>query len=63
MYQQTRMMEKQVELLEKSQSALGEVINNVMNQGATGFNSASSLKQQVFNENRRMLLEMMAPLS
>jgi hypothetical protein len=57
------MMEKQVALLEQSQKAMGEVINNVMNQGATGVNSASSLKQQVFNENRRMLLEMMSPLS
>jgi len=63
MYQQTRMLEKQVELLEKSQNAMSEVVNNVMNQGASGVNSANSLKQQVFNENRRMLLEMMAPLS
>lgn len=44
LYQQTRMMEKQVGLLEQSQKAMGDVINNVMNQGATGVNSASALK-------------------
>lgn len=63
LYQQTRMMEKQVNIQENSIKAIGELVNNVMNQGSTGVNSANNLKQQVFNENRRMLLEMMAPLS
>ena len=40
-----------------------EVINNVMNTGSTGNNTAYALKQQVFNENRLMFLQMMAPVT
>jgi len=42
---------------------MSEIINNVLNQGETGNNSSAALRQQVFNENRRMLLDMMAPLT
>ena len=42
---------------------MGEVINNVMNQQKTGHESGASVKQNVFNENRRMMLEMMVPLN
>ena len=42
---------------------MGEVINNVMNQQSTGHESGASIKQNIFNENRRMMLEMMVPLN
>ena len=42
---------------------MGEVINNIMNSNATGHESGASLKQNIFNENRRMMLEMMVPLN
>jgi hypothetical protein len=42
---------------------VGEIVNNIMNQGQTGHESGAALKQNIFNENRRMMLEMMAPLS
>jgi len=35
----------------------------MMNKGQTGAESASNLKQNVFNENRRMMLEMLAPVT
>lgn len=50
-------------MLEKNQNQMGEVINNIMNQGATGHESGAGLKQNIFNENRRMMLEMMVPLN
>ena len=34
-----------------------------MSQGATGPESSGNIKQNVFNENRRMMLEMMAPIN
>ena len=42
---------------------MGEVINNIMNQQSTGHESGASIKQNIFNENRRMMLEMMVPLN
>ena len=63
MYRQTQLMESQVQMLEQNQKQMGEVINNVMNQQATGHESGASLKQNIFNENRRMMLEMMVPLN
>ena len=56
-------MESQVQMLEANQKQMGEVINNVMNQNQTGHESGASLKQNIFNENRRMMLEMMVPLN
>ena len=35
----------------------------MVNQGATGTDSSANVKQNVFNENRRMMLEMMAPVN
>lgn len=63
LFQQTRLMEKQVEVLEQNQKSMSEVINNVLNQGATGPGSAANLRQQIFHENRTMMLQMMAPLT
>ena len=63
MYRQTQLMESQVQMLEQNQKQMGEVINNVMNQASTGHESGASLKQNIFNENRRMMLEMMVPLN
>ena len=42
---------------------MGEVINNIMNQSNTGHQSGAGLKQNIFNENRRMMLEMMVPMN
>lgn len=50
-------------MLESNQSQMGEVINNIMNSNATGHENGASLKQNIFNENRRMMLEMMVPLN
>ena len=41
---------------------MSEVINNVLTQNANG-NSSSAVRQQVFNENRTMFLQMMAPVT
>ena len=63
MYRQTQLMESQVQMLEQNQKQMGEVINNIMNQQSTGHESGASIKQNIFNENRRMMLEMMVPLN
>ena len=63
MYRQTQLMEQQVKMLENNQGQMGEVINNIMNQNATGHESGATIKQNIFNENRRMMLEMMVPLN
>ena len=63
MYRQTQMMDRQIDVLEKNQKQIGDIINNLMNQGATGPESSGNIKQNVFNENRRMMLEMMAPIN
>lgn len=34
-----------------------------MNQGNSGHDSGAAIKQNVFNENRRAMLEMMAPMN
>lgn len=57
------MMEKQIDVLEGNQKQIGDIINNMMNRGATGTDSSANLKQNVFNENRRMMLEMMQPVN
>ncbi|CAI2381350.1 unnamed protein product [Moneuplotes crassus] len=60
LYQHTRMLERQVNLLENSQKALTEVLNNNMN----GSNSNGySLKQEIQQENRMMMLDIIAPLN
>lgn len=33
-----------------------------MNRGGSGVDSSANVKQNVFNENRRMMLEMLAPI-
>ena len=63
MYRQTQLMESQVQMLEQNQKQIGEVINNIMNQNRTGHDSGAAVKQNIFNENRRMMLEMMVPLN
>ena len=43
---------------------MGDIINNIMNSGnGSGPMTGANLKQQVFNDNRRMLLEMMIPFN
>jgi hypothetical protein len=56
-------MEQQVNMLQKNQDQVGNIINNINNQGQTGHESGAVVKQNVFNENRRMMLEMMAPIN
>ena len=63
MYRQTQMMDRWIDVLEKNQKQIGDIINNMVNQGATGTDSSANVKQNVFNENRRMMLEMMAPVN
>ena len=63
MYRQTQMMDRQIEVLENNQKQIGELINNMMNRGATGLESQVNLKQNTMNDNRRMFLEMMAPVN
>jgi archaellum component FlaC len=63
MYRQTQLMESQVTMLEQNQKQVGEIVNNIMNQGQSGHESGAALKQNIFNENRRMMLEMMAPIT
>ena len=62
LFQQTRLMEKQVQVLEQNQKSMNEVINNVLNQNATGPGSSANLRQQIFHENRTMMLQMLAPM-
>jgi hypothetical protein len=57
------MMDRQIDVLENNQQQIGEIINNMMNKGSTGAESSSNIKQNVFNENRRMMLEMLAPVN
>ena len=57
------MMERNLEVLENNQKSIGDIISNVMNQRGTGGDSSANVKQSVFNENRRMMLEMMAPIN
>lgn len=40
-----------------------DVINNVLNQNASGPGSAANIRQQIFHENRNMMLQMTAPLT
>lgn len=56
-------MDRQVEVLETNQKQIGEIIGNLMNKGGSGAESSSNIKQNVFNENRRMMLEMLAPIN
>ena len=62
MLRQTQMMDRQIDVLEKNQQQIGEIINNLMNRGQTGGESSGVIKQNVFNENRRMMLEMLNPV-
>ena len=57
------MMDRQIDVLEKNQKQIGDIISNMVNQGATGGESSANIKQGAFNENRRMMLEMMAPVN
>jgi len=38
------MMERQVEVLEKNQGQIGEIINNLMSTGKTGTESSANIK-------------------
>ena len=42
---------------------MGDIINNLMNVEGSGPNTAATLKQQIFNDSRRMLLDMMIPFN
>jgi len=44
MYRQTQMMERQIEVLENNQKQIGDIIGNMVNQGATGTTSAANVK-------------------
>lgn len=63
MYRQTQLMEQQVQMLDRNQKQMGEVINNICNQPNTGAQSGAGVKQNVFNDNRKMMMEMMLPMN
>lgn len=42
---------------------MGDVINNIMNQQQIGPDKGAGLKQNVFNENRNMMMAMLAPVN
>jgi hypothetical protein len=44
MYRQTQMMDRQIDVLEKNQVQIGDIINNMMNQGATGPEASGNIK-------------------
>jgi len=49
-------------MLEQSQKQMSDMINNLMNQGQMGPDSRMNMSQQIFNENRTMMLQMLAPV-
>ena len=57
------MMERQLGVLENNQKQIGDIIQNMSTQGTTGPEAGPNIKQNVFNENRRMMLEMLAPIN
>jgi len=56
-------MDKQINVLEDNQKQIGDIISNLMNRGGSGADSAANVKQNTFNDNRRMMLEMLAPMN
>lgn len=61
LYQQTRMLERQVALLDKNQNVLTEVLSKTMGQGNN--NSQFAMKQEMENYNRSMMQDIIAPLN
>lgn len=61
LYQQTRMLERQVNLLEANQKTLTDVLNNTMN--ATGKDGGFAMRQEINGQNRAMMMEIIAPLN
>jgi len=61
LYQQTRMLERQVNLLEQNQKTLTDVLNNSVNQGGSG--GGYAMRQELQNENRQMMQDIIAPLN
>lgn len=56
-------MDRQIEVLEQNQKQIGDIINNLMNSRGTGVESSANVKQNTFNDNRRMMLEMLNPIT
>ena len=61
LYQQTRMLERQVNLLEANQKTLMDVLNNNLN--ATGKDGSFAIRQEINNQNRSMMMDIIAPLN
>ena len=61
LYQHTRMLERQVNLLEANQKTLLDVLNNNMN--ATGKDGSFAMRQEISNQNRSMMMDIIAPLN
>jgi len=61
LYQQTRMLERQVNLLEASQKTLIDMFNNTMNHA--GKDGSFAVKQEIQNYNRSMVQDIIAPLN
>lgn len=60
LYQQTRMLERQVNLLEQNQKTLTDVLNNTVSGGKDG---GFMMRQEMMNQNRQMIQDIIAPLN
>jgi hypothetical protein len=58
MYQQTRLLEKSVNMLDVNQQNITNALSNLNPR-----NEGNNLRQEIYNDNRRMLLEILAPLN
>jgi len=58
--QQNRIQEKQSQMMEQSQKQMCDLMANLQSQAATGGGNPAALRQEIFADNRRMMLEMMS---
>lgn len=61
LYQQTRMLERQVALLEANQKTLTDVLNNTLS--GTGKDGGYAMRQEMQSQNRQMMHDIIAPLN
>jgi hypothetical protein len=60
LFQHTRILERQINLLEENQKTLTDMLNNSLNGGKR--NSQYTMTQEIQNENRRILQDIIAPI-
>jgi hypothetical protein len=62
LYQNTRVLEKQVGLLEDNQKNITDIMNKTLNDNSLARNQAN-LRNEIYNDNRKMLTDVVAPLN